>query len=771
MKPKNELQEKREYMQEFVSSSRELLDDVEPQIVALEKNAARSGVVSDEILNNIFRFFHTLKGTAGFVDLTTITSVTHEAETLLDLFRKGRGALDSNHVDLLCRTSDFVRTVMDTVENSLDESPLSETAAGIVAELRRAIAIIARKEGAAIEAPPAPVSVPEPSPAAADGDVKFELTSQMRQRFSMESLELCEEAEMMLLAFEKAPDNLDLATTAFRALHSLKGNCGFFGYDELERVSHMAESILDDIRSGEKKAEPGQISSILSAVDFIRNSVRKIGENKIMEMTSDEHYSDNQLAAGTDENEGAASDDTRDGRRTEASCVQVRPACKGRDDASYEKTGGRTAVASDGRDADPASKSAAQPAIRIGIKKLDMLLDLVGEMVISEAMIANNPALKGFQIPGLEKAVNQLDKITRDIQEVALSMRMIPIAQTFHKMERLVRDLSIRSGKKVNLTITGELTEVDKTIIEQIADPLIHLIRNSVDHGLERPEERRASGKSEEGCVRLEARHAAGEVWITVGDDGKGLDRKKILDKAVEKGLVSEETARGMKDDDVWKLIFEPGFSTAEKVSSISGRGVGMDVVKKNIEKMRGKIDIRTKAGQGSEMVLRIPLTLAIIEGMVIRVGRSRYTIPINSICESLKPEPKQITVNPDGMEIIRIRGELIPIVRLHELYDIRPDFEKIADGLLIIVESDGGKCALFADELVGQQQIVIKGLAGYLGHVRSVSGCAILGDGDISLILDIGDLIDAVEKGNRLHQDGCQTKTSAMRVRTTQGL
>jgi len=368
--------------------------------------------------------------------------------------------------------------------------------------------------------------------------------------------------------------------------------------------------------------------------------------------------------------------------------------------------------------------------------------------------VASNPDLRGLQLPRFEKAVLQLDKITRNIQEVALSMRMIPIAQTFLKMERLVRDLSVKAQKKINLQIVGEETEVDKTIIEQISDPLVHLIRNSVDHGLESLEERRAAGKSETGHIKLEAKHSAGEVWITVEDDGKGLDRAKILKKAVEKGLVDEDAAPGMKDEDVWKLIFEPGFSTAEKVSSISGRGVGMDVVKKNIEKMRGKIDIRTRSGQGSMMVLRIPLTLAIIEGMVIRVGGSRYTIPINSICESIKPKQEQITVNPDGMEIVRIRGELLPVIRLHELYDTTADYEKLTDGLLIIVENNEKKCCLFADELIGQQQIVIKGLSGYLGHVQGVSGCAILGDGDISLILDIGDLINAAETGNKLCAD-----------------
>jgi len=272
----------------------------------------------------------------------------------------------------------------------------------------------------------------------------------------------------------------------------------------------------------------------------------------------------------------------------------------------------------------------------------------------------------------------------------------------------------------------------------------VHLIRNAVDHGIESAEQRRAAGKPETGRVTIEARHSAGEVWILVTDDGGGLDQEKILYKALQKGLIKPDQA-DMKDEEIWQLIFEPGFSTAESISTVSGRGVGMDVVKQSIMKLGGKVEIHSKFGSGTVFAIRIPLTLAIIEGMVVEVGQCRYTIPIGSIKESFQPQADQITQTPDGLEIVRIRGELEPVIRLHEVYQNQPAHRALSEGILITVENEAKKCCLFVDKLIGQQQIVIKGLPSYLGRIRGISGCAILGDGDISMILDIADLIDSV--------------------------
>ncbi len=381
--------------------------------------------------------------------------------------------------------------------------------------------------------------------------------------------------------------------------------------------------------------------------------------------------------------------------------------------------------------------------IRVEVGKLDSLINLIGELVISHNMIVHNPEIIHFnQVESFTKASQQMGKIVRELQEIAMFIRMVPIAGLFKRMIRLVHDLSTKSSKKVELQLIGEETEIDKTVVELITDPLVHIIRNSLDHGLENTDEREASGKPAKGIVKLTAKHEEGEVWITIEDDGRGINREKVLKKAVEKGLVPGDPAL-LSDKEICQFIFHPGFSTADKITDISGRGVGMDVVKKNLEKIKGRVDVESIFGKGTRVTLRIPLTLAIIEGMQIRVGKSLYIIPLLSIRQFFKASKKNITVSPDGTETVRLRDELMPVVRLHQLHSVTPEFAEISDGILIIVESGLKSCALFVDQIIGQQQTVIKGLSEYIGHVQGVSGCTILGDGGISLILDVDSIFD----------------------------
>ncbi|MBW7877209.1 MAG: chemotaxis protein CheA, partial [Candidatus Cloacimonetes bacterium] len=379
--------------------------------------------------------------------------------------------------------------------------------------------------------------------------------------------------------------------------------------------------------------------------------------------------------------------------------------------------------------------------IRVDLDKLDQLINLVGELVIAESMVIHNPDLEGHQFENFERASRHLQKISRDLQDIALAIRMVPLASTFKKMLRLVHDLSNKTHKKIDLVIRGEDTEIDKTLVESLSDPLVHLIRNCADHGIESPKERIQAGKPETGTIRLEAGHEEGEVQIMVSDDGRGLNAEKIYSKALEKGLISE--GQELSDKDLFKLIFEPGFSTADAVSDISGRGVGLDVLKKNLEKLQGHIDIRNRPNQGCTFILRIPLTLAIIEGMLVKVGSRHYTIPLLSIRESLKAKKEQITNTMDGRELFSLRKELIPIVRLHKLHEIEEGITEIEEGILVILESSVGTCGLLVDKVIGQQQTVIKPLSGFLGNMRGVCGCTIMGNGDISLILDISTLLD----------------------------
>ena len=377
--------------------------------------------------------------------------------------------------------------------------------------------------------------------------------------------------------------------------------------------------------------------------------------------------------------------------------------------------------------------------IRVDLDKLDTLINLVGELIIAESMVTHSEDLEGLELPNFEKAAHQLRLITNELQDISMAVRMVPIEATFKKMKRLIHDLSNKSGKKLKLHLEGTDTEVDKSVIDMIADPLVHMLRNSADHGVEDTEGRIAAGKSETGNIYLSAEQACDEVLLTIRDDGRGLNRDKILEKALKNNLIKEDTQ--LEDEDVYQLIFAPGFSTADAITDISGRGVGMDVVKSNIERVKGRIEIKNKPGEGCAFIIHIPLTLATIEGMLVRVGQTKYTIPINRIRESLKVDSEMITLRPDGQEFIKIRETILPVFRLHQLHDISSDSEKLDEGIIIVIELSEGLVCLFVDEILYQIQTVIKTLSGFMGRIKGISGCNILGNGEVALILDVQSL------------------------------
>ncbi|WP_040949869.1 chemotaxis protein CheA [Gorillibacterium massiliense] len=396
-----------------------------------------------------------------------------------------------------------------------------------------------------------------------------------------------------------------------------------------------------------------------------------------------------------------------------------------------------------------AQPSFAQSIISVQVGKLDKLMDLVGEMVIAEAMVTQNPDLQDLELENFQKAARQLRKISSELQDMVMSIRMVPLSTTFHKMHRVARDMSRKLDKEVQLKLIGEETEVDKNIIEQISDPLMHLVRNSIDHGIEEAADRAARGKNTAGLITLEAKNAGSDVWVTVKDDGKGLSREKILQKAREHGLLYK-SEHEMTDREIYQLIFLPGFSTKERVTEFSGRGVGMDVVLKKLESVGGSLSIDSVEGEGTTTTLKIPLTLAIIDGMNIRVGGSRYTLPIASIRESFRSKQADIIEDPDGNEMIIVRGEVYSILRLHELYGVKGGLAEFTEGIFIMIEHEGKSVCLFADELLGQQQVVVKALPKYIKNTKKIeglAGCTLLGDGSVSLILDIGGLIGYAKK------------------------
>jgi two-component system chemotaxis sensor kinase CheA len=383
--------------------------------------------------------------------------------------------------------------------------------------------------------------------------------------------------------------------------------------------------------------------------------------------------------------------------------------------------------------------------IRVDTTKLDKLFDLVGELITAESMVLGGLHADGAQHAGngsangngtIAKAASYLQKITREMQEITLSIRMIPLEATFGKMRRLVRDLGRRFEKSVNIEISGEDTEMDKNVIEEVSDPLVHIIRNAIDHGIESRGEREAAGKSPNGTIWLSAKHEGNEIWITIRDDGKGLNRDKILAKAKERGLVQEGDAEPT-DDQIYRFIFEPAFSTADSVSEISGRGVGMDVVRQNVEKLRGKIDLKTDPGHGTTFILRIPLTLAILDGVTFDIAGTHYSVPTTDLVTFQSYDPQVITRTSAGHHGFRLREEVIPIIQFEDRGEV-PEH-----GVVIVLQSNGRKAALVVDRIIGYRQFVVRAMPAYIQSMRAVSGCSIQGDGSISFIVDVGDFME----------------------------
>ncbi len=742
-----------EIIQEFVTESRDMIEQLEPAIIELGQNS------DPETINAIFRLFHSMKGSAGFLEFDHLTRVAHAAENLLDLIRNNEIELIPNHVTLLCESCDFAKEALDMIESDFNDDSMVSAADDISVKLHHAIEHQG-EEAPATSAPAEeepvtaqPDSSPEDSPFP-----QMEITEEMRISFVQEGNELLQNTEQGLLLWGENPDDRDTLGDIFRHVHSFKGNCGFFGFADLEKLSHQMENILDRAKSGSRLATDTPADQLLVSLDILQQAVNNIGDGKTDKIDNiDSHLADlNLLLAPLLGDflveEGVQEEAISNAVKTQkkpvgeiliqqgaASQQQIESALKKQQDKIDQSK-------AESKPAARAKTPAKRQDIRVELGKLDNLINLIGELVIAENMLIHNPDLKGLELENFNKAGQHMSKLVRELQEMAMTIRMIPVSGLFRRMIRLVHDISVKAGKKVDLQLIGEETEIDKTVIETITDPLVHLLRNSLDHGLETPADRTAAGKVEKGTIKLSARHEEGEVWVTIEDDGRGLNKEKILEKAISKGLI-EGDGSDMSDKQIHNLIFAPGFSTAAQITDISGRGVGMDVVKKNLEKIKGKIDVTSNPGQGTKITLRIPLTLAIIDGMIVRVGTTTCIVPTLSILEAYRPEMDQITITPDGEELARVRENFFPIVRLHKILDKEPDSTHLADGILIVLEYQETRFCLFLDEILGQQQTVIKGLSDFIGNVQGVSGCTILGDGGISLILDVGSLMESANR------------------------
>ena len=580
--------------------------------------------------------------------------------------------------------------------------------------------------------------------------------------FVAESLENLSTIEVKLMDLEQDPSDLDTINAVFRPFHTVKGVSGFLNFNKINKLAHISENLLDKARNGELSIEGEVIDVILESVDILKKMIENVqatlDTGTPLEGDIDtgqlivriEHFltrsvgEDKKLLGEILVDKGAISEtDLKD-----AIDVQKKKDGKKLGEILLEKKKVETKeVVSALRE----QKKSGQPAalhVKVDAGKLDNIVDMVGELAIAQSMLRQNELIMTSKDRKLDQINNQLNMITSALQKTAMSLRMVPIKNTFQKMLRLVRDQAKKAGKEVQLVMSGEDTEIDRNMVEEIYEPMVHIIRNSIDHGLELPQEREAANKPKQGSIYLKAYHKGGDIVIEVQDDGQGLNREKILKKAISSGLIKE--GEKLTEGEINNLIFHPGFSTAEKITDVSGRGVGMDVVKnKIIEKLRGRVEIQSSPGKGTTVFIRLPLTLAIINGMVVRVNSEKYIIPTLAVQESFRPKKTEChTVKRKG-EVIMFRDSLVPLIRLDQLLglngnDSSGEMDKAPwEKLVVVVENQERRRCLLVDELLGQEEVVIKSLGKGLTDVKGIAGGAIMGDGRVGLILDIAGIFD----------------------------
>lgn len=576
---------------------------------------------------------------------------------------------------------------------------------------------------------PAPPFAPEA--AAADArkpdealQLSLDADRELLQEFCTESREHLQNIETGALALEENPADADTLNSIFRAFHTFKGGSGFLNLTPVNMLAHELESLLDLARRGKIQISSSVVEVILNGGDILRQFIDAI------ELQISGRAAENPIFIPIDGLRQRVAD-------LIATPAQAEPAaCQGQSGLIH-----RSATPEDSPQPAPAhSIGISSAVVKVDTCKLDSLIDMVGEMVIAQSLVSQDTDLKALSSPRLTRNLAQLARTTKELQRTAMSLRMVPIRSTFQKMNRLVRDLSVRAGKQIELQISGEDAELDRNIVEAISDPLIHMIRNSVDHGIESPADRAAAGKPLAGKIALEAFHQGGNFVIRIRDDGRGLNREKILKKAVEKGIIN--AGAELSEKEIFSLIFAPGFSTAEVITDLSGRGVGMDVVRKNIEQLRGKIETASTEGHGATFSISLPLTLAIIDGLIVRAGQDRYIIPTLSIRESFRPTRAMLSTVHERGELVNVRGRILPMLRLRHWLGAEPDSSDPTQGVIIVVEGDGAERCVLVDELIGKQEVVIKSLGETFQANPLLAGAAILSDGSVGLILDVGSLV-----------------------------
>ncbi len=577
--------------------------------------------------------------------------------------------------------------------------------------------------------------------------------------FLDEAREHLSSIELNMISLEENPEDKEVINAVFRPFHSIKGVAGFLNLTDIHELSHEVENLLDGARSGESPITEAIIDIVLKAVDILKEQLNLLedglskgeiqykGDPKVRQFLKYIRNFD-----PTKEHPPVVVPKVGE-ILVEKGVVEEDHVSKAVEEAKQEGLKIGEKLVKEGvvqpqdiilaiREQKKLKETAT--SIRVDTQKLDNLVDMIGELVIAQSMVLQNPEVQKIRDQKFQKDIVQLRRITGELQRISTSLRMVPIKSTFQKMIRLVRDLSRKSGKEVSLKMFGEETEIDRNMVDQIYEPLVHMIRNAVDHGIEPPEERVKIGKPPQGTIILSAEQKSGNIVIDIRDDGRGLNAEKIRQKAIERGLITPDEE--LDERSTYELIFRPGFSTKDEVTDVSGRGVGMDVVKKCVEELRGKIEVESTPGQGSHFQLKLPLTMAIIDGMIIKVGEERYVVPTVSLKESVRPSQEDYCTVQGKGEMINVRGSLMPLIRLHEFFDVTPKYTDPWDALLLVVSEDGRSYCLLADEIIGRQEVVIKSLGSLMRHVQGISGGAILGDGKVALIIDVKGIVNLFE-------------------------
>jgi len=681
----------------FIFETQQLLEALEETLLQSEK--AKS--MTEEHINEIFRVMHTIKGSSAMMSLDNLAKLSHALEDMFDKIREGKTRKDADAVEGI---TELVLEAGDKFKIEVEKLLSGADSDGDFSELSDRIH--SYTDVIMNDAPPKSSTGNTGSNADSGAVSSASNTSDGGSVSGMSSSDDSDPGDdnspiyKIKVIFESGCQMENLR--AFTVTNTLNEYCSRMVSvpEDLEDSTVSEEIIANGFTIYIQSAEnPDSIHKIVDGVMYVESS--------------------SVLALAPD---------------SEEIPVSMRP--KPVIDETADKP----------VDEKPATSEAVkQNFISVNVNKLDKLMNLMGEIVTTESMVTKNPEVANLHIDSFERSSQELRKLINELQDIVMSIRMLPVSNSFQKMHRIVRDVSKKVGKEVELVLIGEETEVDKNIIDTLSDPLMHLIRNAVDHGIEKPDVRIKAGKPAVGKLTLEARSAGGDVVILISDDGQGLDRSAILRKANDKGLTSKPDHE-YTDKEVYHMIFAPGFSTNEEVTEFSGRGVGMDVVRRNIDKVGGSISLESTPGQGMAIQIRIPLTLAIIDGMKLRVGKLVFIVPMLSIQESFKPNDGDVFLDPDGSEMIMIRGECYPVLRLYRIFGIDPDYENLDDGILVMITTDTTTFCLFVDELIGEQQAVIKPLPEYIQKhnlgMHGIGGCAVLGDGSISLIIDINSLV-----------------------------